>query len=58
MKFQYADFDRFWCEVKVFVLLDTLMLVKDRMSHPCFFARNTLFDIRRTNLLVAVWEVP
>jgi hypothetical protein len=49
------DFERFWCEVKVWVLLDTLMLVKDKMSHPCFFQQTTLFDIRRTIVLTAVW---
>jgi hypothetical protein len=50
-----ADFSRFWCEVTVVVLLDTLMLVKDKMLHPCYFQKSTLFDLRRTAILTAVW---
>lgn len=49
------DFERFWCEVKVWVLLDTLMLVKDCKTHPCYFQKTTLFDLRRTTVLSAVW---
>lgn len=49
------DHERFWSEATVFVLLDTLMLVKDRLLHPCFFRKDTLFDIRRTAILTAVW---
>ena len=51
-----ADFVSFWCEVQVFVLLDTLMLVKDKTCHPCFFQKSTLFDLRRTAVLTAVWD--
>jgi hypothetical protein len=53
------DHQHFWTEVAIVVLLDCLMLVKDRKCHPCFFRADTLFDLRRTTIFTAVFmELP
>jgi hypothetical protein len=51
-------FERFWAEVVIFVLLDTLGLVRNRLCHPCFFKADTLFDIRRTRIFTMVFGGP
>lgn len=46
------DFVRFWSQVAIVALLDCLALVNN--CHSCYFRRDTLFDLRRITIMVAV----
>lgn len=48
------DFAGFWAQVAIVVLLDCLALVNS--CHSCYFRRDTLFDLRRITLMVAVYN--